>query len=139
LAFAVDEVVSLSAYVASGSGFARSLAPLRRRHLACPSRTALTPQLGGGPVLAGVALVFLFGLAGRDLGDPDGVPDHVGRALLALSPLGIGAGLHERSDQTQQLSMLRSMPVASEEVSNPDLGHLAARRLVGLVPNEHAP
>ena len=57
--------------------------------------------------------------------------------FLPFGPLGIGAEPHERSDETQQFSVLRSTPVAGEELPDLDVGHLAARRLVGLVPDEH--
>jgi short chain dehydrogenase len=61
------------------------------------------------------------------------------RRFWPLGPLGIRAGLHECSDETQQFGVLRAMPAAAEEVTNLDLGHLTARRLVGFVPDEHAP
>src|SRR5918994_96868 len=61
------------------------------------------------------------------------------RASRNFGPLGIGAEPHERSDETQQLGVLRAMPAAGEEIPDLDVNHLAARRLIGLVPDEHAP
>jgi plasmid stability protein len=56
-----------------------------------------------------------------------------------FGPLGVRAKPHERSGETQQLGVLRAMPAAGEEIPDLDVGHLAARRLIGLVPDEQAP
>jgi hypothetical protein len=96
-------------------------------------------RLGGGHVLSRIVFVLLVTLPGRDLRHADSVADHVGGALLALGSLGIGAEPHELSDETQQLGVLRAMPAGGEEIPDLNVGHLAARWLVGLVPDEHAP